>query len=127
MTENELRELETLLTDAAAKAESAVALLDLRQTTCSDCQRPLFVDIAHAKVYERIGPVAGKLRVAAARLRHAHEFGVEDPGCTCQRVHDHRVYDNTANALGVRCRKGHTHNSISDVRACEAPLTEREA
>jgi hypothetical protein len=80
ITDADVREVETLLRDAAAKVEAATALLDLTTTPCPQCGDPLFDQWDAAKVRERVVGTAGRLRVAAARLRNT-DHGAQVCGC----------------------------------------------
>lgn len=57
-----------LLRDAATRIETALVLLDMRESACNHCQSIRYENFAHAKVYRQFADVPVKMRDAAARL-----------------------------------------------------------
>ena len=57
-----------LFREAAAKIESALVLLDMRETACSTCGSRRFENFAHAKAYRAFTDTPTRLLEAADRL-----------------------------------------------------------
>lgn len=71
MTDQERQEVVTLLTEAAAKVEAALAVLDSSTHACERCGSRLFDQYDEMRVRERLDPTPEKLRIAASRLRNS--------------------------------------------------------
>lgn len=57
-----------LLREAAVKIETALVLLDVRESECGHCHTRRFANFAHAKTYKSFSDTPMRLRDAADRL-----------------------------------------------------------
>lgn len=58
-----------LLDEAAQRIETALILLDMRESNCPTCNSRRFHNLAHARVYQQYTDTPRRLKDSAARLR----------------------------------------------------------